>query len=54
MKRVLAITVEEKVLELVEQKSAELGMNRSAFVEYVLRQYFGLYPKFGGDVNEKS
>jgi metal-responsive CopG/Arc/MetJ family transcriptional regulator len=54
MKKSLSLTLEEKVVELVERKAEELGMSRSVFIEYVLRQYFGLYPKFGGDVNGKN
>jgi metal-responsive CopG/Arc/MetJ family transcriptional regulator len=54
MKKGVSLTLEEKVIELVERKAQELGMSRSVFIEFVLRQYFGLFPKFGGDVNEKS
>jgi metal-responsive CopG/Arc/MetJ family transcriptional regulator len=54
MKKGLSLTLEEKVIELVERKAEELGMSRSVFIEYVLRQYFGLYPKFGGDSNGKN
>jgi metal-responsive CopG/Arc/MetJ family transcriptional regulator len=54
MKKPIGITLEEKIIELVNEKCEELRMNRSAFVEYVLRQYFGLYPKLGGDTNGKN
>ena len=54
MKKPVGVTLEEKIIELVNKKCEELGMNRSTFIEYVLRQYFGLYPKFGGDVNGKD
>jgi metal-responsive CopG/Arc/MetJ family transcriptional regulator len=54
MKKPIAVTLEEKIIELMNRKCEELNMNRSAFVEYVLRQYFGLYPKLGGGVDGKS
>jgi len=53
MKKTLSLTLEEKVVELVDRKAEEVGMSRSVFIEYVLRQYFGLFPKFGG-VDGKS
>jgi len=54
MKKGLSLTLEEKVIELVDRKAEELGMSRSVFIEYVLRQYFGLYPRFGGGVDVKN
>jgi len=54
MKKGLSLTLEEKVIELVDRKAEELGMSRSVFIEYVLRQHFGLYPKLSGDVNAKG
>ena len=54
MKKGLSLTLEEKVIELVDRKAEELGMSRSVFIEYVLRQYFGLYPRFGGGADVKN
>jgi len=46
-KKIIAMTITDKIVELVDKEAERLALNRSNFVEYVLRKYFGLIPTEG-------